>query len=537
MFTVAEIAANIETEPVDKLTAFSGRTLDIHVILCYTGYIIKFEENTIMKRILAGILAAVTIVTAAGNFYRKDWNTFSVTADAADEEVQQTYKKDGYNSFIYVNQGDHIEIKRGLYDIYFIDSNGLPYDKFYIPAEIDGLPVSDVYYQAFYTSAFISSFTVDENNKYFCSIDGSLFSKDKTELVHYATGRKTTSYTIPDTVTKICDAAFYQAVNLSSIIIPDSVTEIGSQAFNYSTITKLEIPDSVTELGGWSFSYCDNLKSVKLSNKLKEIKSITFCPCPALTSLTIPDSVEKIDYNAIGGCTSLTSITIPASVTYLDEYNFNNCTKLTAISVDEDNPSYCDIDGVLYNKDKTRIIRYPSAKKGATYSIEPVTKTIAECAFNSMNNLTTIFVPYSVENIEEFAFAKCPKLERVVIMGNIKSLRPVYTNGPKEVSFFYDYEGVTKAKIYGKRNSFIQEYAEKFDIPFEDYIGDCNGDFRFSIADLVLLQKWILNCPNTELKLWDAVDMDDDGHLDCFDLARAKGVLIWMESYFGIDIK
>ena len=84
---------------------------------------------------------------------------------------------------------------------------------------------------AFYNCSSLTSITVSENNKYFSSLNGVLFNKDKTELVTYLIGNERTEYAIPDSVTSIGDRAFYKCSSLTSIIIPDSVTSIGDFAF------------------------------------------------------------------------------------------------------------------------------------------------------------------------------------------------------------------------------------------------------------------------------------------------------------------
>ena len=86
---------------------------------------------------------------------------------------------------------------------------------------------------AFYNCSSLTNITVSENNKYFSSLNGVLFNKDKTELVTYLTGNERTEYAIPDSVTSIGDRAFYKCSSLTSVIIPDSVTHIGYNAFKY----------------------------------------------------------------------------------------------------------------------------------------------------------------------------------------------------------------------------------------------------------------------------------------------------------------
>ena len=176
-----------------------------------------------------------------------------------------------------------------------------------------------------------------------------------------------TSITIPNSVTSIGYGAFRGCTSLTSIIIPKSVTSIGSAVFSgcislnniivdkgnlsYSSLDgilynkskslllscgnkeKVIIPSSVTSIGSYAFSECTNLKSVTTPNSVTSIGFEAFSGCTSLTSISIPNSVTSIEYFAFVGCTSLTSITIPNSVTSIGGYAFAGCTSLTSITI------------------------------------------------------------------------------------------------------------------------------------------------------------------------------------------------------------
>ncbi|MBQ6863053.1 MAG: leucine-rich repeat protein, partial [Clostridia bacterium] len=147
---------------------------------------------------------------------------------------------------------------------------------------------------------------VDADNTAYCSEDGVLFNKSKTELIQYPVGNARTSYTIPDSVTSIGDVAFLYCTSLPSVTIPDSVTRIGGAAFRG----------------------CTSLTSVTIGNSVTSIGIGAFYNCTSLTSVTIPDSVTSIEWNAFSDCTKLTSVTIPDSVTSIVNGAFSNCPAL-----------------------------------------------------------------------------------------------------------------------------------------------------------------------------------------------------------------
>ena len=113
---------------------------------------------------------------------------------------------------------------------------------------------------AFHYCDNLTSVIVDSENKNYCSEDGILFNKGKTEIIKYPAAKEGGSYTIPSSVTRIGHYAFRYCKNLTSITIPSSVTSIGGYAFWYcKNLTSITIPSSVTRIGNFAFDHCQNL--------------------------------------------------------------------------------------------------------------------------------------------------------------------------------------------------------------------------------------------------------------------------------------
>ena len=148
----------------------------------------------------------------------------------------------------------------------------------------------------------------------------------------YCTGL--TSVTIPNSVTSIGTSAFENCTGLTSVTIPNSVTSIGTSAFeNCSGLTSVNIPNSVTTIGMGAFAYCSSLTSVNIPNSVTSIGTSAFENCTGLTSVTIPNSVTNIGNYAFYECTGLTSVNIPNSVTTIGTEAFRGCSGLTSVTI------------------------------------------------------------------------------------------------------------------------------------------------------------------------------------------------------------
>lgn len=213
--------------------------------------------------------------------------------------------------------------------------------------------------------------TVDENNPAYSSLDGVLYNKDRTRLICYPGGKADTSFVIPDTVTTIGAYAF---------------------CFNF---------DSAAH---------DSLRSVTLPQGLLAMEQYAFKGLQ-FTSLTLPESLTTIGDYALEN-TGLAALMIPKNVTSIGAHAFDSSNSLRAITVDAANTSYCSVDGVLFDRDMTRLICYPRKKEASVYAI-PATVTTVDGLDNDY--LTELRVGAGVQELGLISDWYCPKLKSITV--------------------------------------------------------------------------------------------------------------------------
>lgn len=275
------------------------------------------------------------------------------------------------------------------------------------------------------------------------------------------------SIVIPNTVKLIGYSAFANCSKLTSVTFEEGGTEelrIENQAFSYTKVEKVEFPARLTYLGSGSFNSCSNLKSVSFeladteleiadqvfrycgnlvkvdfADGLTKMGSVVFEGCSSLSEAFLPGTLKSIGASAFKDCVALTELLIPSSVEELGMTPFAGCTGLTYFEVDTGNTSFAHYDGLLFNKELTELIGYPSGKEGALQLPDTLTTTadgvfsgakftsftlpagiteVGNRFFQYCTNLVSVTLHQNVTKIGDYAFDGCSALTTIVDMPN-----------------------------------------------------------------------------------------------------------------------
>lgn len=306
-----------------------------------------------------------------------------------------------------------------------------------------------------------AGFDVDENNPEYSSTDGVLYDKNKTVLIFCPRGYEG-DFKIPDSVTLIYPNACYNCAFITSVTFPKNIREIRDYAFWYCTaLERIEILDKFPlNLNGDIdrhdvFFGDNNFSEIYVDENSSEYSAIdgVLYSKDQTELLLLPNRYDK-DVLKISDKVVLIRQD-------LSDWSGNN---ISSFEVDENNPIYSSLDGILYSKDCTILVRYPRCKKG-TFEI-PDGVVINNCAFQYCKYLESVVIPNTITEIPLFAFMHS-SLSSIVIPASVTSIWfgafyecPYYPDGAPE--------GAPQVlTIYGESGSYAETYANENNIRFE----------------------------------------------------------------------
>ncbi len=408
----------------------------------------KSKTKAALKKFLSIVLAALTVFGCAGAAFAED-------SGAGSSDVLQKliaagrYGIDALRSAVYADDyGD----SDGITLTYDSDSNTVTVagsgeltiddinewdtsnlNTYGLKVKISkGINITDagIFCKAIKPFYFMTSFEVDSDNPYLCSLNGVLYNKDKTRLIRFPAKNSTAEYdviecSVASTVKEIAPYAFTSTA-VTDVVLPSGLETVSEYAFYSATkLVDITLPDSVKTVGEKAFDSCWSLTSAVLPEGLEVIPTDCFATCRKLESVNIPDSVTTIEKGAFRNC-NLKEISISKNVTeiVIPGYTFGGYP--APVTVAEDNPNYSsDSLGALYNKDRSLLLRCPNREKAFTFDISC---NIDQYAFYGCKNLTNVTFSYALKKIPYAAFQGCTSLGIITVPDSVRMIDSVAFN-------------------------------------------------------------------------------------------------------------
>ena len=349
---------------------------------------------------------------------QKQWNVIEINSNGNDQLLNCSHIEFGsvINSLSFVDNGKCSYIKTNdnrVLEFAIVDKTITTFD---FANELPGLTVVSFAREAFKDCLSLTSIAIPN---------------DVSQISEYAFAgcKALTNVTIPTNIISIGRRAFADCTSLTNVVIPDSVVSLGEYAFYACTgLTSVTLSNGITSISNGLFSDCTKLVSIAGGNSVTEIGNSAFNNCRKLESYIILETVTTIGSSAFYGCQSLTSIIVPNSVVSIGNSAFNGCGHLESISLGNSLQTIGDYVFSSCSSLKSIIIpdsvislgqyAFQSCNNMRSVTIGRNIEQIQNGTFNGCNNLEAIYIPIGVESINEYAFQSCYNLKFVFYAGS-----------------------------------------------------------------------------------------------------------------------
>ena len=508
------------------------------------------------------------------NLFSSDFKS-TVTYNGVDYSVVGI----GANAFYRCTLNDQgiLQLPEG---IIFIDEGAFSY------AEVGSLKMPTTL-QFIAETAFnnnkMGGMTVLADNPYFAHLASTqgtvtytmLTNKEKTKIIAAPGAKPTqfsasgttylTSITIPDQITEIGDYAFYgnptlKTVNfhagitrigmgafyetlLTRVNIPNPDCEIGNSCFSNSQVSSVTLPQGMKKLGRQAFSQCTNLTTVTSNGMLEEIDGAAFTRCP-LTTAYLPEGLLTINMNAYFRCTNLNNFTVPSTVTTITGNPCVGATSLTAFNVADGSEYFAAYDGCLYatggmtvkpgaNRAEgdvpeglTALVGVPTGWQQSVLRVPEGVTVIANQAAREATSITEVELPSTLVEIRPSAFSSITGITKVTCLA---------TTPPDSGSYFTDaaYQNATlyvpmrSLELYKNAEGWSNfQHIEGIDTGDDEHsqLGDVNHDGYVSIGDVSALIDYLLGNGNEICTT--CADVNGDTNISIGDVTELIDILL-----------
>lgn len=325
-----------------------------------------------------------------------------------------------------------------------------------------GSKLSAIDYLAFSNIHSLESIYVDDDNPYYSTLDGVLFSKDKSILYICPLGKSGTYY-VPSSVKTIYNGAFSQS-SLSEVVVSEGVEEIRQLAFSGTWNLKLiSLPSTLKILDDRALLDINGLAEINISEDnqyyvsvdgvlyTKDMKRILLYPAKRYDKeYNMPEGVETAGEYVFQENRYLKKIILPSTFQNMHSFEFYiGEGELEAIEVSDDNNYYCSVDGVLYSKSMDKLICYPDGKRDEVYIVPDSVRIIDNYSIYEQRYLKKLYVREGIEHIGDCVLFRCNNLEYISLP---ESLNTIY-------SYFASYTANLKAISIPGNVDFFAKYS------------------------------------------------------------------------------
>lgn len=399
-----------------------------------------FERNhrITMKKKLYALYKAVLLILCVTSPVSYAALVSAESVQAAPVQASENEADAGINEN---NDGEVIDYESGSYKLEEDGWTLLRYNEsektVTLPDKIRDIPVTEISSLAFSNNAQIEVVNIPANIK---RIEGTRIAQDR-----YNCDFEEQAELDNIVYDGLQPGAFALCTSLKSVNIDEKslLSYIGPMAFSgCGALECINLPERMEEIGIAAFINCKSLISITVPNGIEVINEKVFRSCYSLEKVVLPISVKSINHQAFDGCVKLSDINIPedleivegwafaccylkeirfgSKLSAIDYLAFSNIHSLESIYVDDDNPYYSTLDGVLFSKDKSILYICPLGKSG-TYYVPSSVKTIYNGAF-SQSSLSEVVVSEGVEEIRQLAFSGTWNLKLISLPSTLNIL-------------------------------------------------------------------------------------------------------------------
>lgn len=250
---------------------------------------------------------------------------------------------------------------------------------------------------------------------YYQQVGDIILTRDGKKLLWCNRSPKETIVHIPYGVEEICSKAFANVSGVNEIIIPTTVKVIRTKAFSESEISTINITGNIEVIEKYAFEDCKKLESVLFTSSNPIIGEGLFKKCINLKHVELSNDMRTIGNTMFEGCMDLT-ISAGENVKEISNNAFKDCKNIV-FNIPDKNPFFVSIDGSLYTKDQTKLLRANVLKE--QFEIPQSVSCIGEYAF-AHSNITNVDFHSNIERIESYAFEGCKNIRGIYLPNTIK---------------------------------------------------------------------------------------------------------------------